>query len=169
MSGLRQRDGIGARIPLDQFLQSLDPETGAELRAVAARIDAFSRTAEALSGVEQRLLPWAGGAAVLFLIGLWLLIHVDASLALPTALSMGALPLVAARYAWLIKPRTQADNAAQDLNRTHFLPHGGLYFPPGEGPACVVQVDWSPPPEPEPTPPGLRDPRKPENRIGSSW
>lgn len=169
MSGERPSDSVGARVPFEQFLANTDPELSAELRAIAARIDALTRTADALAGVERRLLPWAGVAGVLFLAGLWMLLQMDRALALPTTLCLGALPLVATRYAWQIKPRTQADNAAQDFNRQHFLPLGCLYFPPGTEPACVVLVKWSPPLPSEPTPPALRDPRKPENRIGSSW
>jgi hypothetical protein len=170
--GLVQKPGeIGARVPLEQFLESLDPETGAELRAAAGRIDELGRTADALSGVERRLLPWALGAAGLFLAGIWLVFQSGTGAALAASLCLLALPLIAAIYAWQIKPRTAADTAMQELNRSHFLPHGGLYFPPGDGAACVVRVDWTPPPEPEEdaTPVHLRDPRKARNRTDPSW
>ncbi len=170
MAGQTHRDGIGSREPLETFLASIDPEAAAELRVIAAKIDTLTRAADTLADVEQQLLPWAGGAGLLFLAGLWMLLQMDADLALPTTFCLSAMPVVAAIYAWRIRPRTQADNAAQDLNRAHFLPFGCLYFPTGAEDACIVRVEWTPPPpDSDQPPPHLRDPRKPENRIGSSW
>ena len=160
----------GTQVSLEAFLGALDPETAAELRAIAARIDALERVADGLAGIERRLMPWVGMAALLFLFGIGLILTAGIATAMTASLCLLALPVVAGVYAWQIKPRTQADSEAQALNRAHFLPHGCLYFPRGTQPACVVRVDWvPPPPQPAQTPSHLRDPRKPENRIGSSW
>ncbi len=159
----------GQPVPLEAFLADLDPEIQGELRAAAARIDALARTADALAHIERKLAPWAVIAGLLFAVGLWGVINPGTIGAPAITLCLTALPLVAAVYAWQIKPRTQADNAATEINRQQFLPQGGLYFPQGQKDACVVAVDWTPPPVVEKTPVALRDPRKPENRIGSSW
>jgi hypothetical protein len=161
----------GERVPLETFLAGLDENPAAEARVAAAEIDRLALVGDRMEGIERRYLPWGLSAAALFVVGLWLL--VDPRIApgwLPLALLLSALPAVGLHYASAVGPRTRADRAAEKLNRAHFLPHGGLYFPPGERPAAVVRVRWTPP---EPEPPiseAPRDPRKKrEYRPGRIW
>jgi hypothetical protein len=155
------------RLPLEAFIRDLDDTSAAELRVVASRIDDLARGCAGLEGIERLFLPWAVGAGALFAAGLYLFFNPALVPGWITALCMLTLPVVAGAYAWQVQPRTRADNAAQDLNKAHFLPHGGLYFAKGADAACVVRVDWTPP-APEEAP-KYKDPRKRENYPGKWW
>ena len=160
----------GDRVPLERFLAGLDEAAAAEARVAAAEIDRLALVGDRMEGIERRFLPWAALGAVLFGIGLWLLFDPRVHPGwLTLAALLGTLPGVAVGYSWAVGPRTRADRAAEKLNRAHFLPHGGLYFPRGDRPAVVVRVDWTPP---EPEPPiskAPRDPRKRDLRPGRIW
>lgn len=161
--------GAGERLALDDFLAGLEETEAARARVAAAEIDRLARVGDRMQGIERRFLWPAAIGAALFVIGLWILFHPALGAGLAMAACLAVLPAVGCVYAWRVGPRTRADRAAEALNRTHFLPHGGLYFPAGERPAAVVRVDWTPP-EPEP-PIGEvpRDPRKREHRPGRIW
>ena len=160
----------GERVPLETFLAGLDEAAAGEARVAAAEIDRLALVGDRMEGVERRYLPWAATGALMFAIGLWLLFDPRIQPGwLTLALLLGALPAVGFGYAWAVHPRTRADRAAEKLNRAHFLPHGGLYFPPGPRPAAVVRVRWTPP-EPEPPISKVpRDPRKRDYRPGRIW
>jgi hypothetical protein len=160
----------GERVALERFLAGLDARAAAEARVAAAEIDRLALVGDRMEGIERRYLPWAAGGALMFAIGVWLLFDPRVQPGwLTLALLLGALPAVAVAYAWAVAPRTRADRATERLNRAHFLPHGGLYFPPGARPAAVVRVDWTPlPPEP-PISKVPRDPRKRDYRPGRIW
>ena len=159
----------GERVDLDTFLAGLGEAPAAEARVAAAEIDRLARVGDAMEGVERRYLPWAAAGAVMFVLGVWLLFHPTLHVGWWIALMLAVLPGVAIAYALRVAPRTRADNRAEELNRQHFLPHGGLYFPPGEREAAVVRVDWTPP-EPEPPISQVpRDPRKQKPRPGRIW
>ena len=58
-----------------------------------------------------------------------------------TAMS-AALPVLGLVYVFHVRDRTRADRQMLELNKTHFLPHGGLYFPPAEDrPGQVVRTE----------------------------
>lgn len=157
------------RVDLDTFLAGVDEAAAAEARVAAAEIDRLARVGDAMEGVERRYLPWAAVGAVLFVVGVWLLFHPEFHAGWLIAIMLAVLPGVVIAYGLRVAPRTRADNRAEELNRRHFLPQGGLYFPPGERPAAVVRVDWKPP-EPEPPISKVpRDPRKQEPRPGRIW
>ena len=159
----------GERVDLERFLAGLDDGAAAEARVAAAEIDRLARVGDAMQGIERRFAPWAAAGAALFALGLWLLFTPTFGAGWWIAVLLAALPGVAIAYSLRVAPRTRADNRAEDLNRKHFLPHGGLYFPPGEREAAVIRVDWTPP---EPEPPiskAPRDPRKREIRPGRIW
>lgn len=154
------------RIPLQVFLAELPEIEAAEARVAAAKIDALARTGQAMVGVERRFLPWALLGAGSFVLGIWLFLS---GLGWPALACFSVLPVVATLYWRHVQPRTEADREADRLNRSHFLPHGGLYFAEGEMPGCVVRVSWSPP---EPEPPlsqAPRDPRKRDVLPGRIW
>lgn len=130
----------GEHVELEAFLAGLDEAEAAGARAAAAEIDRLARIGAPLEGIERRLLPWAVAGAVLFAVGLGVLITPGASAGWWIVALLGALPLVVAVYAVRVAPRTDADNRADALNRAHFLPRGGLYLPPGEHPAAVLRV-----------------------------
>ena len=160
----------GQKVPLEAFLAGLDAAAAAQARVAAAEIDRLAAVGDRMEGVERRFLPFAAAGALLFAVGLWLLFDPRIQPGwLVLALLFGAFPAVALGYARAVAPRTRADRAAEELNRAHFLPHGGLYFPPSERPAAVVRVDWTPP-EPEPPISKVpRDPRKRDYRPGRIW
>lgn len=128
------------RIALERFLAELDEDPAAEARAAAARIDELAREGWKVEGIERRFLPYFLGAGVLFVIGVVLFSIPGSAPRVVTIACVGALPVLAVIYGLRVIGRTRADVAADDLNRRHFLPHGGLYFAAGERPACVVRV-----------------------------
>lgn len=145
-----------------------------QLHSIAAQMDQLAAPNAALDGIERRYLPWALGGLAMFIVGLFLLFSPSILSSLHTPQSfvailtcLCALPAVGVHYALAIRPRTRTDQKVDALNREHFLPRGGLYFPAGENPAGVVLVDWQRP-EPE-DPHRLKDPRKDKNRPGATW
>lgn len=157
------------RIPLETFIGDLDDATTAELRVAASKIDDLARAGSGLADVERRYLPAFIAAGALFLLGLYLFLNSGLVAGWILALCLMALPAVSIAYAWRVQPRTRADNAAQDLNKAHFLPRGGLYFPDGADGPCVVRVDWTPPPADLEPQSKYKDPRKRENHPGLRW
>ena len=159
----------GDRIELDTFLAGLDEVAAAEARTAAAEIDRLARIGDTMQGIERRFAPWLFAALGLFLLGLWLLFQPGFGAGWLIAVRLAARPGVIIAYGLRVAPRSRADAKAEELNRHHFLPHGGLYFPPGEREAAVVLVDWTPP-EPEPPITEVpRDPRKRDYRPGRIW
>ena len=145
-----------------------------QLQTIAARIDQLAAPGAALEGIEKRYIPWAIGALILFLIGLVLFfgpVFLDGVSVLKNfwviLICLGALPALGAHFAFTIRPRTRADRQIDTLNKDHFLPHGGLYFPAGERPAGVILVNWLPPASTNPD--HLKDPRKSEEYKGRIW
>ncbi|MFK7942865.1 MAG: hypothetical protein AB8B85_08150 [Paracoccaceae bacterium] len=116
------------------------------LQATADEIDRLARQTTHLDGIEQRYLPWALGAGVLFVLGLSFFFYPSLLEATPFAsiwtilACLGALPAVGIHYARAVLPRTETDTSIDRLNRQHFIPLGGLYFPKSAGPACVVII-----------------------------
>ncbi len=161
----------GERVPLETFLAGIDDEAAARARVASAEIDRLARVGDRMAGIERRYLPWAAVGTVLFLLGLWMLVDPRIHPGwLTLALLLAALPATGFAYVSAVAPRTRADRAAERLNRAHFLPHGGLYFPPGERAAAVVRVDWAPPPPEPPLSKAPRDPRKKRDyRPGRIW
>lgn len=118
------------------------------LRESAARIDRLGRIGGRLDGAERHYVPWAILGGIAFLLGFVLF-------AIPGALGvspnrwivvslLSILPVVGILYAIHVMPRSRADAEIDDLNRVHFVPNGGIYFPESDGPACVVRIE--PPP-----------------------
>jgi len=149
-------------------LTGADPAT---LRETAAEIDRLAARTRHLDDVERRYLPWAGGAGALFVLGVVLLFNPGLLAWLPVDLGFWpvlacllAFPAVAFLFARRVLPRTRADTAIDALNQQHFLPHGGLYFPAGPGPAGVILVDYTPPDRDAPA-----DPRKVRARHRETW
>lgn len=129
------------KLPLADFLARLDDVSAAEARVAAARIDELSRIGNSMEGVERQFLWPAAVAALAFLAGLWFLLVPGTVSPFVTVICLGALPATVVIYGLRVMSRTQADRAAEDLNRRHFLPHGGIYFAEGLNPACVVRVE----------------------------
>ena len=150
---------------LNADLDRLQQPGRQELQAIAAQIDGFAAPGTAIEGIEKRYLPWGIGAAILFLLGL-VMVFIPAALHhirilngfWPILVCFGALPALGMHFAYTIRHRTRADQKIDALNKEHFLPQGGLYFPAGATPAGVVLVEWTPPEKPEPG--ALKDPRK---------
>lgn len=144
------------------------------LRDAAQRIDRLGRAGASLDGLEQRYLPWAMGGGVLFLIGLMLMVNPGLLDHIPFLASfwtilfcLGALPAVGIHYARTVLPRSRADTEIDEINRDHFVPVGGLYFPAGEGPACVVTLGDMP--EMTPGQQARAERRSHREKVGPFW
>ena len=162
-------DKAGEKVPLEDFLRDLSADDAAEVRIAATRIDEFARVGNALGGIEERFRPYAISAGGLFVLGLVLFFLPDLINRWLSFACLIALPALCAVYAWKTRERTWADSDIDKLNKAHFLPLGGIYFPASDTPAGVIRVDYTPPP-PEPAPGSYpKDPRKPENYPGNRW
>lgn len=138
-------------LDLDTFLAGLPVEAAQELRAQAARIDELERYALPVRGIEERLKVPFLITCVMFVTGLAVFLSGSSHLKFvwdligPNGLMilLGALPALAAYYAFRVRWRTKADKIAFEMNRDHFLPKGVIYFPPPEpgGRATIVPVD----------------------------
>ena len=143
------------------------------LRDTAAEIDLLARRTAHLDGIEQRYVPWAIAAGVLFVLGLSFLLYPalldETVLASPWTIlfCLGALPAVGIHYSRRVLPRSQTDGAIDQLNRLHFAPLGGLYFPAGDAPACVVIT--GPAPEKTEGQQARDERRKHRERVGPFW
>ena len=167
---------VNDRVDLDTFLSARDEMAAAELRAIAARMDELARVGDALDGIEKRFLPWAAMTGLFFLLGLLTFISPSLFLLVPwptnywlLVVCLAGLPVVCTVYALRVMPRSRADAEIESLNREHFLPHGGMYFPPGERPASIVLVEWTPPAPERPLREAPRDPRKQKPKPGMMW
>lgn len=147
---------------------------GAEgLRGAAARIDRLGRIGIELDGIEQRILPWALGAAGLFLLGLILFFAPGLFVGMPVLgkswtviFCLAALPVIGIGYAFRVMPRSRADAEIDALNRTHFVPHGGLYFPEGDTAAGVITI---PSPVKSEGQQAREERRRHRDKIGPLW
>ena len=148
------------RVTLAGFLDKLGNEDASQAKAAAEAIDELERQAYPVRGIEQQLMPLFGITGVAFVLGLIVFIlgalgtlsSLSGFYRLATPLLLGALPTLAVYYAFRVRKRSRADARSFDLNQKHFIPHGGIYFPPpGPGePAWVVLIDqsqgWKPKP-----------------------
>lgn len=123
------------------------------LDEAASQIDRLGRVGAGMEGIERRYLPWAAAGAIMFVIGLVLFLWPGLMRLVPALASFWTimvclivLPCVAVHYALTVMPRSRADAEIDTLNRAHFVPLGGLYFPEGEKAACVITID---PPKPK--------------------
>lgn len=148
------------RIDLDAFLNGLSDADRGEARAAAAKIDKLARIGDRMTGIERHFRWPAIVAAGMMMLGVWLFVHPMLLNRWLMVFCISALPIVGVVYAWRVRDRTRADNEIEALNRDYFLPHGGLYFPPGDRPACVVRVTYSKPLPELPISRAPRDPRK---------
>ena len=160
---------VGKKVSLETFLRDLSAEEAAEVRITAAEIDELAKVGNALGGIEDRFRPYAIIAAGLFILGLVLFFMPDLINRWISFACLVALPALCAVYAWRTRERTWADNDIDKLNKAHFLPRGGIYFPASATPAGVVRVDYTAPPPEQPPGTYPKDPRKPENYPGSRW
>ena len=148
----------------------LETPDQSELRAIASKIDRLSAAHAELDGIEWRYLPWAAVGLIFFLLGL--LVFILPTLIpglsgfIPTLVLLGFLPALAIHYTIRVRPRSNADGEIEALNRAHFLPRGGLYFPASDQPAGVVLVDWTPPESDAQRP---KDPRKEKDPQDPNW
>lgn len=137
------------RVPLATFLATLPADVAARLKAQAERIDALERQVVGVRGIESQLkLPFFISVAM-FGFGLVAFFTSGRDLTLVRSLIgeiglcllLGALPVLAIYYAFRVRHRTRADKAAFEANRSHFMPHGAIYFPaaePGQTPVVVL-------------------------------
>lgn len=154
-------------------LEALKSPDTTGLRKIARQIDGLAEQAERFGGIEQRFIRLAMGAAVLFGIGLILLIFPRTFDGTPFLSSiwtiigcMLAFPAVAVFYAYKVLPRSRLDAEIEALNQRHFVPLGGVYFAAGIAPAGVIRVTYTPP---EDDASEVKDPRKEKHRIGPMW
>lgn len=135
---------------LETFLKTLADEDSAKARAAAGRIDELGRIAARTQGVEGKYLPWFVVSGLLLVAASLMVFGSDAVFGETRRLIgvMGltamaaALPVLGIVYTFHVRDRTRADREMLALNRTHFVPHGGFYFPPGDDrPGRVVRTE----------------------------
>ncbi len=158
---------------IEDALQELARPGAETLRDAARQIDRLGRVGQSLEGIERRYGPFVKLGGGLFVIGIVLFFAPGLFPFLPSGnlwtvmLFLSVLPLVAIHYAYTVLPRSRADTEIDTLNRKHFLPVGGIYFPEGERPACVVLVDWPPPEDPHQE--AVQERRKTREKLGPFW
>lgn len=138
----------GIHVPLETFLTRLSDDVAGEARATAGRIDELDRSVRHLDGIELRYLPWAFAAILLFIASGFLLLsdgeifRTVRSIVGPIGMigMAGALPVLGIVYSLKVRGRTRADTQKFELNRTAFVPHGGIYFPPKDGKEGTVYL-----------------------------
>lgn len=135
---------------LKAALPGLTQADPTRLRQITAEIDRLAASVQHLDDADRRYVPWALAGAGLFAIGLGLIFAPSLLQIWPfnhltwtIPLCLAVLPVVAVHFALRVMPRSRVDTEIDALNRKHFLPHGGLYFPPGPGPGCVMLVDMA--------------------------
>ncbi|MEL6374794.1 MAG: hypothetical protein AAFR04_12595 [Pseudomonadota bacterium] len=137
------------RVDLATFLAPLDETQAAQMRAAAARIDELEAQTRAFEGIERRYVPAFAVGLALFVLALGVLLAPAPVLSvvegswrgLALSFMLGVLPATGAVFAWNVRHRTSADNEKFELNKTHFVPRGGLYFAAHNAQdACVVRI-----------------------------
>lgn len=161
---------IGVHIALDAFLDRLDPQSAAEARAAAGRMDELERVAQGLEGVERTYLPWTIAAVALFIASGVLLLS-DSNMFRGAQEFLGpvglagmaaALPVLGIVYTLQVRGRTSADAEKFRLNRDAFVPHGGIYFPAPGGDAGTVYLT-------DPNKKDAPERKKDDIRAGRIW
>jgi hypothetical protein len=132
------------KMGLETFLAALPEQDAVEARVAAARIDSLEREIGPPGWIERNMWPLAGGAFLLFILGMVFLIGIFAWGR--TVLGLGgvvllicAFPALMLAYLWSVRGRTAADHEKMALNEKYFLPHQGIYF----GGGTVVRVNWT--------------------------
>ncbi len=141
------------RVALSEFLDGLDSDAAEAAQTAADEIDALENRAKKVNGIERQLEPVFYLAVLAFIVGacrfvggedfmFGLLGWIDG---LGISLLLGALPALGFYYAFKVRWRTRADAKSFELNQSHFMPHGGIYFPATEPEdnASVVLIDQS--------------------------
>ncbi len=138
----------GERIELDEFLGGLSDEAAAQARVAAAKIDRLEQTTDAYRGVEAKYTAPFLVSVILFVAAIVLLFDVGGLFAdmrnilggLGLTAMAAALPISAVVYVFHVRGRTRADREKMDLNRAHFIPHGGIYFSRGDSGDGTVYI-----------------------------
>ena len=157
-------------VSLDAFLARLTDEDAAELRALAAQIDALEREVGPPNWIERNIL-WLGAAA-LALFGLGLAAFIGGFTGMMTAVGLGGVVLMVAGFPALIfayllsvRSHTRIDDRKMELNEKHFLPRGGVYFGAAHGDGKVLLVA----PPAEKGEPDLRSKVHAQYKAATKW
>ncbi len=126
---------------LETFLESLPTEAAANARAAAARIDELEHAAQRIGESDRHYVIAFTVAGVLALVATFMALggyslysgghgQLDDLVVLVMA---GAFPTMILVYSLRMRERTRLDQKKFDLIETYFMPHDGIYFPPGPG------------------------------------
>jgi hypothetical protein len=128
-------------VDLETFLESLPTEAAAKARAAAARIDELERAALRIGKSDRRYVVLFAGAVALALVAAVMALggydlfrtatgdYGD----LAVLVMAGIFPLLVLIYGLRMRERTRIDREKFEIIETYFLPHDGIYFPPGPG------------------------------------
>lgn len=126
---------------LETFLSSLPTEAAANARAAAARIDELEHAAQRIGKSDRQYVIAFTIAGILALVATYMALggyrlysgghgQLDDLVILVMA---GAFPAMIFIYSLRMRERTKLDQKKFDLIETYFMPHDGIYFPPGPG------------------------------------
>lgn len=152
------------QVSLQAFVGSFGNEDAAdEARRAAHKMDVLERSIDDIRDLEERFRPLVIGAAIAFAIGAviilvphrWTFAAYQLIGSFGVVALLSGLPLLGAAYTVRVRKRSIVDLNKIALNRKHFVPHGGYYFPseaPG-GAGHVIRMTF----------------RKPERRRWTKW
>ncbi len=141
---------------LQAFINGFGNEHEAEEAQRAARkMDVLERSIDDIRDLEERFRPLVIGAAIAFAIGATIILFPhEWTFAVYRTIGpfgvvalLSGLPLLAAAYTVRVRKRSIVDLNKIALNRKHFVPHGGYYFP-SETPdemGHVIRMTFRPP------------------------
>jgi len=136
-------------LSLEAFLERIDDEVAvSEARVAAAKMDALERSIDDVRDLEQQYAWLAIAAAVAFVAGAVIVLFPGETMAtvyqivgpFGVVMLLGGVPLLGLIYGLKVRHRSYVDLNKIALNRKHFVPYGGYYFPAErpEDPARVI-------------------------------
>lgn len=141
-------------LPLDVFLARMDEDEAGYARAAAAQMDELEQQIAHFGDIDVRygkyalyaLIPFALGATTAFVRSEPFGTIYDALGPNGVIGLICILPAVCLVYALKVRDRTSADLRMLELNRQHFVPYRGYYFPSArhDGAGRVVEIDEPP-------------------------
>lgn len=126
-------------VDLEAFLEHLDEEDAAQIRAAAARIDELEHAAQRIGASDRQFLIMFAIAGLMVLLAAVMMLgdfqlltggYTNAT-ALIALLLAGSFPALVLIYSLRMRERTRLDDRKFEIIETYFLPYDAIYLPPG--------------------------------------